>query len=110
MPEVVTDAAVKRAMDLIHRQYADVLTIEQLARCAGVSRTVLAQRFDSALGQTPMRYCADWRLRVAADMLQRGRHTAAEVADAVGFSSEAAFSRAFRRIVGVPPSSLRPRT
>lgn len=107
MPEVVADAAVKRAMDLIHRQYADELTIEQLARCAGVSRTVLAQRFDSALGQTPMRYCVDWRLRVAADMLERGHHTAAEVAYAVGFGSEAAFSRAFRRRYGEPPARWR---
>ena len=104
MPEVVADAAVRRAMDLIHRKYADELTIEQLARCAGVSRTVLAQRFDSALGRTPMRYCADWRLRVAAEMLERGSHTAAEVAYAVGFGSEAAFSRAFRRRYGEPPA------
>ena len=104
MPEVVTDAAVRRAMELIHSQYAAELTIEQLARRAGVSRTVLAQRFDSALGQTPMRYCVDWRLRVAADMLARGRQTAVQVAYAVGFGSEAAFNRAFRRRYGEPPA------
>jgi len=104
MPEVVADAAVERALDLIHRQYADELTIEQLARCAGVSRTVLARRFDSALGQTPMRYCVEWRLRVAADLLERGHHTAAGVAYAVGFGSEAAFNRAFRRRYGEPPA------
>jgi len=104
MPEVVTDAAVKRAMELIHRQYADELTIEQLARCAGLSRTVLAQRFDSAFGQSPMRYCVGWRLRVAAEMLERDRCTASEVAYAVGFGSEAAFNRAFRRRYGEPPA------
>lgn len=104
MPELVKDAAVERALDLIHRQYADELTIGQLARCAGLSRTVLAQRFDSALGQTPMRYCVDWRLRVAAQMLGQGGHTASEVAHAVGFGSEAAFNRAFRRRYGEPPA------
>src|SRR6201995_5655933 len=104
MPEVVTDAAVKRALELIHRQYADELTSEHLARCAVLSRTVLAQRFDSALGQSPMRYCVDWRLRMAAQMLEQGRHTASEVAYAVGFGSEAAFSRAFRGRSGEPPA------
>jgi pimeloyl-ACP methyl ester carboxylesterase/AraC-like DNA-binding protein len=107
MPEVVADAAVRRAMDLIHRQYADELTIEQLARCAGVSRTVLAERFDSAIGQSPMRYCMDWRLRMAAEMLERERHTASEVGYAVGFGSEAAFNRAFRRRYGEPPARWR---
>ena len=68
-----------------------------LAREAGVSRTVLGERFTELLGEPPMRYCARWRMRVAANMLRDGKENTANIAYAVGFNSEAAFNRAFKR-------------
>lgn len=99
----MSDRAVSRALNLIHTRYRDPLTIDMLAREAGLSRTVLRERFCRFFGHPPMRYCIRWRLRMAATMLTEGNHTAAEVAHAVGFGSEAAFNRAFSRRYGAPP-------
>jgi len=99
----VNDPAVVRALDVIHRRYREPLRIETLAREAGVSRTVLGERFVRLLGEPPMRYCGHWRLHVAAEMLASGEHNATAVAFAVGFQSEAAFNRAFKRAFGAPP-------
>ena len=97
------DAAVSRALNIIHTRYAQELDVETLAREAGVSRTVLADKFNRLLGEPPMRYCSRWRLGVAAGMLRAGGRSAAEIAFLVGFGSEAAFNRAFRREYGKPP-------
>lgn len=99
----MSDRAVSRALNLIHTRYRDHLSIEILSREAGLSRTVLRERFCKLLGQSPMRYCTQWRLRMAAAMLSDGGRTAADIAYAVGFGSEAAFNRAFRRSYGEPP-------
>lgn len=99
------DPAVSRALNVIHTRYAEALHVSTLAREAGVSRTVLADKFSRLMGQPPMRYCSRWRLRVAADMLRQGSRSAAEIAFLVGFGSEAAFNRAFRREYGKPPVS-----
>lgn len=98
-----SDAAVSRALKVIHTRYRDELSIELLSREAGLSRTVLGERFARLLGEPPMRYCTRWRLRMAAAMLRDGGHKAADVAYAVGFGSEAAFNRAFKRLYGQPP-------
>lgn len=99
----MSDRKVSRALDLIHTRYSDSLTIEMLAREAGLSRTVLRERFCRFFGHPPMRYYIRWRLRMAANILTEGNHTAAEVGYAVGFASEAAFNRAFSRLYGSPP-------
>jgi len=105
----LADPAVSRALAIIHARYAEDLNIEQLAREAGVSRTVLGERFVELLGEPPMRYCAQWRMRMAANMLRDGRHNTANIAYAVGFNSEAAFNRAFKREFGEPPATWRRR-
>ena len=97
------DRAVSRALRLIHSHYAEPLDVDRLAREAGVSRSVLGERFARLLGEPPMRYCTRWRLKVAADMLREGDGNAGQVAYAVGFHSEAAFNRAFKRHYGQPP-------
>jgi pimeloyl-ACP methyl ester carboxylesterase/AraC-like DNA-binding protein len=97
------DRAVGRALDHIHRNYPDALDVAALAGAAGVSRTVLADRFARHLGVSPMRYCNRWRLHRAAEMLREGGRSASEIAFDVGFGSEAAFNRAFRREYGLPP-------
>lgn len=97
------DPAVGKALALIHARYAEAWTLDLLARAAGLSKTVLNDRFRALLGEAPMQYCARWRMRAAANMLRDDRRNACNVAYSVGFNSEAAFSRAFKREYGVPP-------
>jgi AraC-like DNA-binding protein len=99
------DPAVGRTIALIHQRFAEALTLDELAREAGVSKTVLGERFKSLLGQSPMQYCAYWRMYAAADMLRNNRQSATRVAYSVGFNSEAAFTRAFKREFGLPPAA-----
>ena len=103
----LADPAVSKALSIIHTRYAEDLDIEGLAREAGVSRTVLGERFAELIGEPPMRYCAHWRMRVASNMLRDGKQNTANIAYAVGFNSEAAFNRAFKREYGVPPATWR---
>jgi pimeloyl-ACP methyl ester carboxylesterase/AraC-like DNA-binding protein len=105
----LADPAVSRALAIIHKRYAEDLDVEGLAREAGVSRTVLGERFGELIGEPPMRYCARWRLRIASNMLRDGKQNTANIAYAVGFNSEAAFNRAFKREYGEPPATWRRR-
>ena len=103
----LTDPAVSKALSIIHSRYAEELDVEGLAREAGVSRTVLGEKFAELIGEPPMRYCARWRMRMAANMLRDGKQNASNVAYSVGFNSEAAFTRAFKREFGEPPATWR---
>jgi len=105
----LTDPAVSKALSIIHNQYSEDFDVETLAREAGVSRSVLGERFAELLGESPMRYCARWRMRMACNMLREGKQNTANVAHAVGFGSEAAFNRAFKREFGIPPAAWRKR-
>ena len=105
--QALLDPHVSRALAAIHDRYAENLTIDELASLAGESRSVLGERFVQLLGEPPMRYCARWRMRTAANMLRDGRETTANIAYAVGFNSEAAFNRAFKREFGEPPATWR---
>ncbi len=106
-PAQSDDPAVARALKLIHARSAEKLDIAILAREAGVSRSVLAERFGKAMGQPPMHYCGRWRLRLAAIMLRDFDRKVGDVAFEVGFGSEEAFSRAFKRLYGEPPAAWR---
>ena len=99
------DPAVGKALALIHDRFAEAWTVDDLASAAGVSKTVLTDRFRALIDEAPMQYCARWRMKVAADMLRDERHNACSVAYSVGFNSEAAFSRAFKREYGAPPAT-----
>ncbi len=105
----LADPAVSRALSIIHNRFAEDFDVEGLAREVGVSRTVLGERFVKLIGEPPMRYCAAWRMRMAANMLRDGRDNSASIAYAVGFNSEAAFNRAFKREFGLPPATWRRR-
>ena len=105
----LTDPAVSKALAIIHTRYAEDLDVESLAQEVGVSRSVLGERFAELLGEPPIRYCAGWRMRIAANMLRDGDSNTASVAYAVGFNSEAAFNRAFKREYGEPPATWRRR-
>ena len=103
----LADPAVSRALAIIHKRYAEELEVEELARESGVSRSVLGERFTELIGEPPMRYCARWRMRVASNMLRETNENTANIAYAVGFNSEAAFNRAFKREFGEPPATWR---
>lgn len=103
------DPAVARALAVIHSRYAQDIEVDAIARAAGVSRTVLGERFAQLLGEPPMRYCARWRMQVAANRLLDGADSTATIAHSVGFGSEAAFIRAFKREYGEPPAAWKRR-
>jgi AraC-like DNA-binding protein len=101
------DPSVAKALDIIHNRYAEELDVETLAREVGVSRSVLGERFAELIGEPPMRYCARWRMRIASVLLREGRDSTANIAYSVGFNSEEAFNRAFKREFGEPPATWR---
>jgi AraC-like DNA-binding protein len=103
------DPFVGKALSLMHAKPQHGWTIETLARDVGLSRSVLAERFADLLGMPPMHYLAKWRMQVAAGLLSGGNANMATVAAEVGYASEAAFSRAFKKMVGVSPSDWRRR-
>jgi AraC-like DNA-binding protein len=91
----------------LHAAPARDWTIEDLARAIGQSRSVLAERFSALVGTPPLQYLSRWRMQLATDALARGDSTMAGIAAEIGYESEAAFSRAFKKIIGVPPSVWR---
>jgi AraC-like DNA-binding protein len=103
------DPFVGRALGSLHRSPARSWTIESLARSVGLSRSALAERFTQFVGQPPMQYLTQWRMQLAANHLLSGMESVAVIANRVGYESEAAFSRAFKKSVGVPPTTWRSR-
>jgi AraC-like DNA-binding protein len=100
---------VGKALSLLHGRPAENWTIEDLAKQAGLSRSVLAERFTDLVGTPPMQYLAKWRMQIASGLLSEGSANLATVANEIGYESEAAFSRAFKKMVGIPPSIWRRR-
>ncbi|HUK01408.1 MAG TPA: AraC family transcriptional regulator [Steroidobacteraceae bacterium] len=103
------DPAVGRALNALHRMPSRSWTLAALAREVGVSRSVLAERFTQFVGRPPMQYLTNWRLQRAAHDLRSGSDSIAVIADRVGYESATAFSRAFKKALGVPPSAWRQR-
>jgi len=103
------DDVVGRAVALIHAHPGRDWTLESLARAAGSSRTRLAQRFADLMGHPPMQYITNWRMQVGANLLRESGAKVAAIAREVGYDSEAAFSRAFKRATGLAPGAYRHR-
>lgn len=101
------DPEVGKALALMHRSPADPWTLAMLAKGAGVSRSVLADRFRHYLGEPPMAYLTRWRLQLGRQMLDTTTYSVAQIAAEVGYESEAAFNRAFKRAFGSPPARFR---
>jgi AraC-like DNA-binding protein len=101
------DQFVGRALAALHASPTRDWTLESLAREVGLSRSALAERFTAFVGQPPMQYLARWRMQLAATYLMNGIESVAEIAERVGYESEAAFSRAFKKAVGVSPGQWR---
>ena len=100
------DPVVGQALSALHGEPSEAWTVERLARLVGLSRSVLAERFTELVGHPPMQYLALWRMQLASRLLGEGGHVAT-VAGAVGYESEAAFSRAFKKLVGQAPATWR---
>lgn len=101
------DPYVSRALALLHREPARGWTVDELGRETGLSRSALADRFATLIGEPPMQYLTRWRLALAARALAEERAPVGRVAERVGYESEAAFNRAFKREFGLPPAAWR---
>ena len=101
------DRHVGRAIGLLHDRPAHPWTIDELGRQIGLSRSTLHERFVELVGQPPMQYLTNWRMQCGARLLREGQATVATIAQEVGYDSEAAFARAFKRLVGQPPAAWR---
>lgn len=101
------DEAVGRALALLHGQPGHPWTLAELATRVASSRSKLAERFTLLVGQPPMQYLAQWRMQVAANLLMQGSTKVAAVGSQVGYDSEAAFSRAFKKATGLAPGAWR---
>lgn len=103
----VRDPQVGLALAGMHREPGRPWNVETLAAVAGMSRSKFAERFSDLLRVSPARYLLQWRMRLAAAWLRAGSMTVAEAAGQLGYESDAAFSRAFKRVMGVSPGSAR---
>src|SRR5262249_32634207 len=101
------DRFVGRALALLHDKPSAAWTVEELSRQVGLSRSALHERFVELIGQPPMQYLTQWRMQAASRLLRDTRSTVASIALDVGYDSEAAFARAFKRSTGVPPAAWR---
>jgi len=103
----VRDAHVGRALALLHADPGKAWTVDELAHEVALSRSALAERFTSLVGEPPMQYLTRWRLALAAQTLRSGSEAIARIAGRSGYESEAAFNRAFKREFGMPPAAWR---
>jgi AraC-like DNA-binding protein len=103
----VADPHVGRALALIHHKTSEPWSAESLAREVALSRSAFVERFTALVGTPPIRYLTVWRLQIAKLRLRETRQTIAQLAHSVGYESEEAFSRAFKREFGVPPARWR---
>jgi AraC-like DNA-binding protein len=103
------DRVVGAALSSLHTQPSHPWTLEELAQVANTSRSVLAERFQQLVGASPMQHLTQWRMLLAANLLCRSNAPLARIAESVGYQTDTAFSRAFRREYGAPPAAWRRR-
>ncbi len=105
----LSDPQVGQALELIHAAPMTPWTVPSLAARVGMSRSKFASKFGELVGRTPLQYVIDWRLQKAASLLRSSTKTLAEIAHEVGYETEAAFNKAFKRGMGAPPGEYRTR-
>jgi AraC family transcriptional regulator, alkane utilization regulator len=101
------DPFVGKALQLLHGEPERDWTVDTLGRAVGLSRSALGDRFTALVGQPPVTYLTNWRIQLASQRLRDSRASIAAIASEVGYASEAAFGKAFRRVVGQPPAAWR---
>ena len=104
------DEQVGRALTAIHRQPEKPWTIASLAKEVGMSRSGFSARFTQLMGESAMRYLTQWRMQIARAQLMESSDSLAMLAEKLGYQSEAAFSRAYKRVFGESPGSVRHKT
>ncbi len=103
----LNDPVVGRTLHLLHSDPAHRWTVDEIAARVGASRTVVAERFKALLGRPPIEYATDWRIQLAAERLRVGHESLSSISAGIGYESEAAFGRAFKRVTGLTPGSWR---
>ena len=104
------DPDIGKALALIHRQAEERWTVNSLAAEVHLSRSVFCERFSRLVGMSPMQYVTRWRMHLASSWIEEDSLSLSEVTHRLGYSSEAAFSRAFKRYLHIPPGAIRPAT
>lgn len=107
LPAAMRDPAIDDAIHLIHTRPGEPWTVERLAHTVSMSRSAFAERFRRLLNEPPMDYLMRWRMHLACEMLQDGSNSTYNIAQKVGYESEASFSKAFKRTLGVAPGRYR---
>lgn len=100
----LSDSGIAKSLRRVHADAARDWTVAELAKLAGMSRATFAERFNRKVGMPPMQYVLEWRMALAKDLLRRERPPLTEVAERIGYQSASAFSTAFTRLTGQPPS------
>ena len=103
----IRDPQIGRALAAMHKRPGYPWSLEMLVEAAGISRSMFSERFTALMGIPPARYLAKWRMHLAGVWLSRDRVSISEVATRLGYQSKPSFSRAFKRVRGVPPSTAR---
>ena len=103
----IRDPKIGRALAAIHRRPGTDWSVKSLARLSQMSRSMFSEHFATMVGVPPARYLTRWRMHLASTWLQNQRLTVSETALRLGYESEASFSRAFKKVLGVPPNALR---
>ena len=103
----IADPKIGRALNILHADIAAPLTVDSLANEVAMSRSAFAKRFRDLVGMTPMRYLTEWRMHEASELLQNTDQSMANIAEQVGYASEAAFRKAFKSVVGETPGRVR---
>jgi AraC-like DNA-binding protein len=103
----IFDPQIGVALKSMHEKVEHPWTVESLAAASGMSRSAFAVRFKDLVGETPLEYLTSWRMQKATGLLQKGDQKLFEVAKSVGYDSDAAFSKAFKRVFGVAPRAYR---
>jgi len=104
------DPLIGRAIEIIHAQPGFKWSVKNLAERVTISPSRFAARFSETLGEPPMVYITKWRMYIASQMLDENQHSIDQIANDVGYESMAAFSRAFKKHVGLPPATWRSRS
>lgn len=103
----IRDPQVNRTLKAIHEGFSENLSLAEIARRAGMSRSNLALRFRNVLGERPMEYVTRWRLLQARELLKTSDRSISDIAERVGYRSDSAFSHAFKRQFGHGPGAIR---
>ena len=101
------DPHVGKALRLLHAEPTRQWTVDMLAHEVATSRSALAQRFTSLIGESPMKYLSGWRMHIAKQMLRDRTDNIQSIAERIGYDSEPAFNRAFKKATGCPPARWR---